>query len=70
VRVLVVEDHAKLAMTVATGLRQAAMAVDLAFDGRDALDHVAITSYVDRSRRMAMPRGPRPWPRTVNPARE
>ena len=45
VRVLVVEDHAKLAMTVATGLRQAGMAVDVAFDGRDALDHIAITSY-------------------------
>jgi DNA-binding response OmpR family regulator len=45
VRVLVVEDHAKLAMTVATGLRQAGMAVDVAFDGRDALDHIATTPY-------------------------
>jgi DNA-binding response OmpR family regulator len=45
VRVLVVEDHAKLAMIVATGLRQAGMAVDVAFDGRDALDHIAATSY-------------------------
>lgn len=44
-RVLVVEDHAKLAMTVATGLRQAGMAVDVVFDGRDALDHVAATPY-------------------------
>ena len=33
-RVLVVEDHAKLAMTLATGLRQAGMAVDVVFDGR------------------------------------
>ena len=44
-RVLVVEDHAKLAMTVATGLRQAGMAVDVVFDGRDALDHIAATPY-------------------------
>jgi DNA-binding response OmpR family regulator len=45
VRVLVVEDHAKLAMTVAAGLRQAGMAVDVVFDGRDALDHIATTLY-------------------------
>ena len=44
-RVLVVEDHAKLAMTVATGLRQAGMAVDVVFDGHDALDHLAVTAY-------------------------
>jgi len=44
-RVLLVEDHAKLAMTVATGLRREGMAVDVAFDGRDALDHVAANSY-------------------------
>ncbi len=44
-RVLVVEDHAKLAMTLATGLRQVGMAVDVAFDGQDALDHVAVTTY-------------------------
>lgn len=44
-KVLVVEDHAKLAMTVATGLRQAGMAVDVVFDGRDALDHLAIGPY-------------------------
>jgi DNA-binding response OmpR family regulator len=45
VRVLVVEDHAKLAVTVATGLRQAGMAVDVVFDGLDALDHIATTPY-------------------------
>jgi DNA-binding response OmpR family regulator len=45
VRVLVVEDHAKLAMTVATGLRQEGMAVDVVFDGRDALDHIALLPY-------------------------
>jgi DNA-binding response OmpR family regulator len=44
-RVLVVEDHAKLAMTIAAGLRRAGMAVDVAFDGRDALDHAALTAY-------------------------
>jgi DNA-binding response OmpR family regulator len=44
-RVLLVEDHAKLAMTVATGLRQEGMAVDVAFDGRDALAHVAANAY-------------------------
>jgi len=44
-RVLVVEDHAKLAMTLATGLRRAGMAVDVAFDGQDALDHLAVTDY-------------------------
>ncbi len=44
-RVLVVEDHAKLAMTLATGLRQAGMAVDVAFDGEDALEHLAVNTY-------------------------
>jgi len=45
VRVLVVEDHPKMAMTVATGLRQAGMAVDVAFDGHDALTHTASAEY-------------------------
>jgi DNA-binding response OmpR family regulator len=45
VRVLVVEDHAKLAMTVAAGLRQVGMAVDVVFDGQDALDRIAATPY-------------------------
>jgi DNA-binding response OmpR family regulator len=44
-RVLVVEDHAKLAMTMATGLRQVGMAVDVVFDGHDALAHLAVTAY-------------------------
>ncbi len=44
-RVLLVEDHAKLATTVAKGLRQAGMAVDVAFDGEDALAHIAGTDY-------------------------
>lgn len=44
-RVLVVEDHAKLAIALATGLRQAGMAVDVVFDGHDALEHLAVTAY-------------------------
>jgi DNA-binding response OmpR family regulator len=44
-RVLVVEDHARLADTVAKVLRREGMAVDVAFDGQEALDRVALTSY-------------------------
>src|SRR5271167_4808787 len=44
-RVLVVEDHKRLATAVADGLRREGMAVDLAFDGFDALSHVAVNSY-------------------------
>jgi DNA-binding response OmpR family regulator len=44
-RVLLVEDHAKLALTLARGLRREGMAVDVVFDGEDALDHVAGTGY-------------------------
>jgi DNA-binding response OmpR family regulator len=44
-RVLVVEDHARLATTLATVLRREGMAVDLAFDGPDALEHAAGARY-------------------------
>ena len=44
-RVLVVEDHAKLATTMATGLRRAGISVDVVFDGGDALEHLAVTIY-------------------------
>ena len=44
-RVLVVEDHPRLAATVATVLRREGMAVDVAFDGREALDRVSLTTY-------------------------
>lgn len=44
-RVLVVEDHEKLADAVATGLRREGMAVDVVLDGRAALDHVAGARY-------------------------
>jgi DNA-binding response OmpR family regulator len=44
-RVLVAEDHVKLAQTVAAGLRREGMAVDLALDGQQALDHARVTGY-------------------------
>jgi len=44
-RVLVVDDHVELAETVATGLRREGIAVDVAFDGVDALERAAITPY-------------------------
>lgn len=44
-RVLVVEDHRRLARAVADGLRREGMAVDIAFDGADALAHVAVNDY-------------------------
>jgi len=44
-RVLIVEDHAKLATGLATILRRAGMAVDVAFDGRDALKQAAAVDY-------------------------
>ena len=44
-RVLVVEDHPRLAETVATVLRREGMAVDIAFDGREALGGVALADY-------------------------
>jgi len=44
-RVLLVEDHAKLALTVAAGLRRLGMAVDVTFDGNEALAKTAITDY-------------------------
>ncbi|HEX4725607.1 MAG TPA: response regulator transcription factor [Pseudonocardiaceae bacterium] len=44
-RVLIVEDHVELAETVATGLRREGMAVDLAFDGEQALERGAVHDY-------------------------
>jgi DNA-binding response OmpR family regulator len=44
-RVLVVEDHRELAATIAVGLRREGMAVDITFDGEDALRHAANESY-------------------------
>ncbi|HEX3691592.1 MAG TPA: response regulator transcription factor [Solirubrobacteraceae bacterium] len=44
-RILVVEDHPRLATALAEGLRREGMAIDLAFDGTEALAHVAINRY-------------------------
>jgi DNA-binding response OmpR family regulator len=44
-RVLIVEDHRELAETVATGLRQDGMAVDVVFDGEDAMAMATVHDY-------------------------
>lgn len=44
-RVLVVEDHQRLAEVVAEGLRREGMAVDVAYDGVDALSHIDLHDY-------------------------
>ena len=44
-RVLVVEDHKELAATIAVGLRREGMAVDIVFDGEQALRHSRLTPY-------------------------
>jgi DNA-binding response OmpR family regulator len=44
-RVLVVEDHDRLARAVAAGLRRRGMAVDVALDGDAALDRLAASQY-------------------------
>ena len=44
-RVLVVEDEADLADAVARGLRREGYAVDVAYDGNEALDKLAVNEY-------------------------
>lgn len=44
-RVLIIEDHAELAETVAIGLRRARMAVDVAFDGPGGLARALDNDY-------------------------
>jgi DNA-binding response OmpR family regulator len=44
-RVLIVEDHKDLALTIATGLRREGMAVDLAFDGQEGLQRGGQDAY-------------------------
>ncbi|MYV48678.1 response regulator transcription factor [Streptomyces sp. SID2888] len=44
-RVLIAEDHMELAETVAMGLRQDGMAVDLALDGREAVYLATLHDY-------------------------
>jgi DNA-binding response OmpR family regulator len=45
VRVLVIEDDQEMAETVAAGLRQAGLAVDVAFDGPAGLDRALVSDY-------------------------
>jgi DNA-binding response OmpR family regulator len=44
-RVLLVEDHPRLATTVASVLRREGMAVDVAFDGREGLARASTVTY-------------------------
>jgi DNA-binding response OmpR family regulator len=44
-RVLVVEDHVELAESVARVLRREGMAVDVVYDGGDALERTAVVEY-------------------------
>jgi DNA-binding response OmpR family regulator len=44
-RVLVIEDDRELADAVATGLRRASIAVDVAYDGPAGLERALLTSY-------------------------
>ena len=44
-RVLVVEDFEPTARAIVTGLRREGMAVDVAYDGDEALGHMALTRY-------------------------
>jgi DNA-binding response OmpR family regulator len=44
-RVLIVEDHAKLATALATGLRREGMVVDVVFDGHDGLTRATSGAY-------------------------
>lgn len=44
-RVLIVEDEREMANAIADGLRQYAMAVDVAYDGADGLDKSATNEY-------------------------
>jgi DNA-binding response OmpR family regulator len=44
-RVLVAEDHQVLGTAIAAGLRREGMAVDVAPDGNDALEHLAVNRY-------------------------
>ena len=45
VRVLIVEDHRDLAVTIADGLRREGMAVDVALDGQEGLRHAIQDTY-------------------------
>src|SRR5689334_20320984 len=44
-RILVAEDERMLADSIAEGLRGEALAVDVVYDGEDALEHLAVHDY-------------------------
>jgi DNA-binding response OmpR family regulator len=44
-RVLIVEDFEPMARAIGTGLRREGMAVDIAYDGNDAVERLAVTRY-------------------------
>ncbi|MEO3972410.1 response regulator transcription factor [Streptomyces sp. CAU 1734] len=44
-RVLIVDDHIELAETIAAGLRQEGMAIDVALDGQQALEQATVYDY-------------------------
>jgi DNA-binding response OmpR family regulator len=44
-RVLIVEDFEPMARAIGTGLKREGMAVDIARDGHDALEHLSVTRY-------------------------
>ncbi|GIJ51443.1 DNA-binding response regulator [Virgisporangium aliadipatigenens] len=44
-RVLIVEDEPMMAQAIRSGLRHEAMAADIAADGREALDRLAVNDY-------------------------
>ena len=44
-RVLVIEDFEPMARAIVTGLRREGMAVDVVYDGDDALENLAVTRY-------------------------
>src|ERR1700677_3240106 len=44
-RVMIAEDHPRLAEAIATVLRRDGIAVDVAFDGSEALHRTALTAY-------------------------
>jgi DNA-binding response OmpR family regulator len=44
-RVLIVEDFEPMARAIGTGLRREGMAVDIARDGNEALEYLAVTRY-------------------------
>ncbi len=48
-RVLIVEDEADLADVVARGLRQAGLAVNVAWGGEEALEKATVTPYSECS---------------------